>query len=199
MRARRTRSSERRPANRVGWGSPIHRASSRRAETTRAAVLPASRSGARSTRMVGLPSTARWSLSQSEAGAGCRRRSGSSPRSTATRAKPGQRTSRSTARQAGSSRPPHFTQSRPERSAPAAEADAGSKASVPSTKAARPPEVVTRATKARSRLLPPEDQGPTISLSCPGGNAPSRPSIPRRPHPGGGKDSDGMTIPTLHI
>src|SRR6266545_1005693 len=88
----------------------------------------------------------------------------------ATRAKPGQRTRRSAA------------------------AEKGSKASVPSTTAVLPPEVVTRAIKARNRLLPPEDQGPTISLSCPGGKAPSKPLIPRAPHPGGGKDSDGKVI-----
>src|SRR4026207_842579 len=49
--------------------------------------------------------------------------------------------------------------------------------------------------RARSRLLPPEDRGPTISLSRPGGNRPSRPSIPSRSHPGGGEDSIGIAMP----
>ena len=45
-------------------------------------------------------------------------------------------------------------------------------------------------------VLAPEDRGPTISLSRPGANRPSRPSIPSRSHPGGGEDSIGMPIGT---
>ena len=60
-----------------------------------------------------------------------------------------------------------------------------------------PARVVIRAMRARSRLLPPEDRGPTISLSRPGGNRPSRPSIPSRSHPGGGEDSIGVAMRVL--
>jgi hypothetical protein len=60
-------------------------------------------------------------------------------------------------------------------------------------------EVVIRAMRARSRLLPPEDRGPTISLSRPGGNSPSRPSIPSRSHPGGGEDSIGIAMPRFSL
>ena len=37
-------------------------------------------------------------------------------------------------------------------------------------------------------------RGPTISLSRPVGNRPSRPSIPSRSNPGGGEDSIGMAM-----
>ena len=62
------------------------------------------------------------------------------------------------------------------------------------TSATWPPAAVARASKARSRLLPPEDRGPTISLSLPAGKALSKRSIPRGSHPGGGKDSTEIAM-----
>ena len=142
-----------------------------------------------------MSSTARCSRMYAAAGTGPR-----SSRSSTTRAKPGQRASRSAAPRATRRRPPQRTQSRAERSAPAAAADAGSRASVASTKATCPaPAVVMRAMRARSRLLAPEEREPTISLSRPGGNNPSRPSRPSilsRSHPGGGEDLIGTPIGT---
>src|SRR5262249_62116181 len=100
------------------------------------------------------------------------------PRSHATRANAGQRVSRSVALHAAPNRPPHFTQRSRARSAPASAAEEGSKASRASTIATCPPSLVTRLIKAVSKLLLPEDPGPTISLSFPGRNALSKRSTP---------------------
>src|SRR5204862_2952875 len=76
-------------------------------------------------------------------------------------------------------------------------AEAGSNASAPSTSAAWWPEAVVLAIKARSKLVPPEDRGPTISLSRPAGKAPSKRSVPRGSHPGGGEDSMELIMASL--
>src|SRR4029077_20878338 len=186
--------SERSPASRVSGRSPIHRGARRRVASTSDAGVPSRCRSLRTIRVVGVPSTARWSRMYAEGGTGP-----SSSRPSTTRARRGQRGSRSAARSAPRRRPPQRTQSSAERSAPAAAVDAGSSASMPSTNATWPPpsplpDVVIRAMRARSRLLAPEDRGPTISLSRPGGNMPSRLSIPSRSHPGGGEDAIGTPI-----
>jgi hypothetical protein len=57
--------------------------------------------------------------------------------------------------------------------------------------------MVLLARSARSRLLPPEEPDPTISLRRPGGNALSRRSVLRRSDPGGGEDPSGLAMRAL--
>src|SRR5262245_60816558 len=173
-RERSTRASETSPPRRVGRSPPIQCARTRRTATTSVAALPRRCRGVRTITAVPLPSAARWSRAPTEGGG----EPPVAPRSRAIASKPGHRTRRSTALHAEAGRPPQRTQSSACRSSPARTAVAGSSESEASTKATSPPRTAARASRASSRLPPPADRGPTISLRRLVPNAVSKPSSP---------------------
>jgi hypothetical protein len=193
--------SRERPASRVRGRSPIHWGARHRVASTSEAGLPSRCRSVRTIRVVLVPSTARWSRIQADAGMGPR-----SSRSRTTRAKPGQRASRSAALSATRRRPPQRTQSRAERSAPAAAArredqahpsrPRGHLAALTAASPVALPEVVIRATGPGERGCWLGGPG-TDDLAEPARREHAEQAVdPFALHPGGGEDSIGMPIET---
>src|ERR1019366_8540402 len=160
--------------------APLHSARSRAHSSIRDAQVLALDCLATATTTVGVCSTAR--RRRNHEGSEMRRAAagGVSPKSSTTTPKPPPWISRSAALRAGSA-PWERTQIRRSNRTPAAAADAGSKASSASTSAQISSRAVACAKIASSRLVRPEEAGPTISVRHPRGNPPVASSPSRIP------------------
>ena len=178
--SRATLALERSPASSGGPASVKKRGVAACSSTAAAAKAPTARAGVRTSTDVPWRSAPCLSRTQADVGAGTRGRS--SPRSSATTAKPPALTTRSAALSAspGAQR----IHSRRGRGTPAAAAARGSSAPPVSTSAAASPAPAARASAASITDVRPDDRRPAISLSAARGHPPpSSASSPGSPLP----------------
>src|ERR1035438_2674962 len=167
-------------SRREARGAPLHSARSRAHSSISEAQVPAFDCLATATSAVGVCSTARRRRNHEVSEMRRAAAGGVSPRSSTTTPKPPPWISRSAALRAHSA-PQERTQINRSNCTPAAAADAGSNASSASTSAQISSRAVAWAKIESSRLVRPEEAGPTISVRHPRGSPPVASSTSRIP------------------